>query len=835
MKSYQTILFLLFYSSSCFSQSINYTPLDKSNPIQFGGSYIIYQNDTINLGHRAFFIDGQLSEKETKKYPWVFNSINKAAEYLTNGSEAKPMVLYIAPWVYWIDDPDDTTIRVPKEGTTPYGLEINCEWLRFYGLSDKAENVVLACNRGQTIGAVGNFTLFKLLGDGIRSENITFGNYCNVDLDFPLKPELGREKRAPAIVQAQLIHCNGDKILARNTRFISRLNLCPFVGGKRVLFDRCHFESTDDALCGTGVYLNCTLDFYSSKPFYRTWGTGAVFLNCDIHSYIHDFQFFTKSVCQMTVVDTRITAEYVTYLGWRDKPPMYMRCYQNNVTMNGRQVKISKDDPSLSIDMSGKEVLDAYCFKYNGDLYYNTYNLLRGNDDWDPMGIKDLVLAAEKYNERNYTMLPTLLQVSPANITIETGKNDTVLIAKINRFGNYEITGIPISWGIAPEYTSLVKLEVSNDGSICTVVPNNNSDAPVQVTITAFTESGLEAASIVNVAPSKLEAPKFLSTPKITLTKEGSLTVTYKLDMNYPDQSLVTWYRCTDVKGSNPIEVAVSRLDTPLLKYTLSDGDIGYYIMASVAPKHMRCDAGEAINYVMKKPVTKEDVKTDSRILSTNFKNIPTKNQSEVIHGFWTMRPFGPSENPENERDAWFYGEGRDGNANMLGLLQTGRSGTLLYTPVGETFRNMKLTMTVAPFKTAGQGFSIAPLYMDVLIKFDTKTMTGYALRFIRTTKYHNAVDCYFVKYENGDISEISEAVSTSCYRTPCYITIEVKDNKLTAHASTTAIHHKYDQAEILPEVNIETAIDPNTFGGFGIQYNGGATTMIREIQVEWK
>ncbi|MEZ4892837.1 MAG: hypothetical protein R2778_07445 [Saprospiraceae bacterium] len=75
---------------------------------------------------------------------------------------------------------------------------------------------MLACNRGQTIGAQGNFTMFRFYGDGTSSENITFGNYCNVDLEFPLKPELSKKKRAEAIVQAQLIHCDGDKIVAQH-------------------------------------------------------------------------------------------------------------------------------------------------------------------------------------------------------------------------------------------------------------------------------------------------------------------------------------------------------------------------------------------------------------------------------------------------------------------------------------------------------------------------------------------------------------------------------------------------------------------------------------------
>ena len=366
------------------------------NPdLVFAGNHLIYKGNTIQLGPKAFFIDGQLSDQEVKKYSYVYNSVNEAAKHLTDGTEDSPMVLYLAPWVYWIDNPDDPEIRQPNTlGGTPFGLEIKCEWLKFFGLSDDARNVVFASNRGQTMGAKGNFTMFRISGQGTGAENVTFGNYCNIDLEYPLKPELGRKKRGSAIVQAQLVFCDGDKLVARNTRFVSRLNLCPFIGGKRTLFDRCHFESTDDALNGTAVYLNCTLDFYSGKPFWGTSGTGAVFFNCDIRSFTRGEQYFTKSGGQVAALDTRFESETATYLGWRDFPAKESRNYQYNIQMNGKPVFIGTHDPQSTVDMTGKAVLDAYRFVHNGQVIYNTYNLLRGNDDWDPMDVKDLVSAA---------------------------------------------------------------------------------------------------------------------------------------------------------------------------------------------------------------------------------------------------------------------------------------------------------------------------------------------------------------------------------------------------------------------------------------------------------
>jgi hypothetical protein len=826
----------------CSAQPVKtYKTLDPKQPIVFGGKYIVYAGDTVTLGPNAFFIDGQLTNEQVTDQPYVFNSFNKALDHLSNGSEAAPMVLYIAPYVYWIDDPDDPTIRVSANNEPPYGKIVKCDWLKFYGLSGNAKNVVLACNRGQTIGAKGNFTMFKFIGQGTSAENITFGNYCNIDLEYPLLPNLSRPKRALAIVQAQLIHCNGDKIVARNTRFVSRLNLCPFVGGKRVLFDRCHFESTDDALCGTGVYLNCTLDFYASKPFYSTSGTGAVFLNCNLKTFSNDNQqYFTKVNGQVAVVDSRFKTPNGIYLGWRDVVPAEMRNYQFNVMQNGKAIFISKKDPSSTVEMSGKSVLDAYRFVHNGKVIYNTYNLLRGDDDWDPMHIRDIVLAASKENSKSYTIQPVQLLIAPTRIALETKKNEATLSAKVMRFGNYPLTGTAVKWKVAPEQESLVQLKVSENGDSCIVVPTNTNDDTRQVIVTATTTTGLQAASVLTVAPSKLESPKFTSTPTIAIINNGILHANYKLDMKFKDQSRVTWYRCSDAKGSNPIEVSVSRFDNPLLNYTLSAGDIGYYMMISVAPKHLRCDAGEPVNFIMKKPITAKDVRTASHVLYTDFKNISTRNQPEVLPGFWTWEHFEPEGNTpryavNKKSDAWYYGEGSEGAANMFGLLQ-GRSAAMRFTPTGNKFGDMKLTMTVAPFKTAGQGFAVAPLYMDVLIKFDNSTMTGYALRFIRTTKYHNAVDCIIVKYQNGKVTNISEPVSTTTYKSICKISIEVTANKILAQATTTAPSDPESHpANVMPSLKLETTITPNEFGGLGIQYNGGSPTLIKEMRVEWK
>lgn len=836
-----TVLFFLTNVSSVFSQELQGSLYQD---LVFKGNHIIYKGEKITLGPNAFFIDGQLTDKDVAQYKYVYNSINEASKHLTNGTETSSMVLYIAPWVYWIDNPDDPEIRLPKKvGGAPIGLEINCEWLKFQGLSDDAQNVVLASNRGQTMGAKGNFTMLDIKGEGTSAENITFGNYCNIDLVYPLNPKLNRKKRGSAIVQAQLIFSNGDKVMARNSRFISRLNLGPFWGSKRTLFDRCHFESTDDALNGTAVYLNCTFGIYSSKPFGHTSGTGAVFLNCDIQSFTREQQYFVKGSGPVAAIDTRCTGENVNYLGWRDIPNTEARYYQYQVSLNNKPITVSNDFTNTTVDMTNKEILHAYRFEYKNQVVYNTYNLLRGNNNWDPMGIKDLVAKAEKETGKNYSSIPTLLTIKPTQQNLETGKDSAVLEATVNRFGNYELKGEKIAWKIAPEYQSLVQLQVNDEGN-CVIIPTNHGNETKEVIVTASTASGLEAASVFYIKPSFVAPPNFSTLPKISKTKESTLELNYALDMSFEDQSLITWYRCRDAQGSHPIEIAVSRLNKPLKNYKLSAGDIGYFIMASVAPKHQRCEAGLPKTVIFNAVISKKDIKP-SNILIPNLEQISAKYQPEILAGFWTLDSYAPADTHEhnwvadNSKDPWYYGHGENGAANDLGFVQATKGARMRYTPVGKSFGDMKMSFTAVPSKTAGQGFSSARAqYMDIGIKMDNKKMNGYALRLIRTTKYSDAIDFIVMKYENGTPTPISNPVTASCFRPNCVISIEVKKNKLIIHAENPLEYYAETYpSEVVKTVNLEANITPNPFGGISFQHTGtvgSGATLIKDLKIEW-
>lgn len=829
-----------------------YTPMDSSDPVEFGGTYIKYQGETIQLSETAIYVDGSLSDELAAQYPYVYNDITKAlsADALKNGTADKPMTVYVAPYVYWIDDPAATDTVQKTEGySVPYGMVVNSEYLTIKGLTGNPDNVVLAGNRGQSHASNGNYTMFRFNCSGaLTVKNITIGNYCSVDLDYPLMSELNQAKRTETITQAQLADVSGDKMFADNCNFISRLNLDPINGASRSLYNNCHFESTDDALNANAVYVGCDFDFYGNRPLYSSYGTGSTFLGCTFNCKILNVeaeptQFFTKEGGTITAVDCVYNSNLSVpiSIGWTKTPSTSLKCYQSNIIHNGQSITIGGEGAKETVDMTGKSVLDAYKVVSGGKTYYNTYNLLKGSDDWDPLGVRDVIKAAGQ------DTVATQLSITSDVTEIESGKETASIGGTVNYFYGTNDTTQKITYSVSDEDKAYVKLTDNGDGT-CKVEGTNNDDAARKVIINASTESGLEAAVGITVKPSKIEAPAFTKAPVITNDGQGSLKVDYSLDLgSREDMSAISWYRCTDAEGSNPILVAVTRNDSPEYTYKLTAGDVGYYIMAKVESKNIRSDYGTPVNTVYDKAIGVKDVR--SKNFATDFSNFPNVKQSEIKAGFWTVdynRPadtesFGSWQGADTE-EPWKYGTTGNGCVGA-GLYEGTQGARLMYTPVEGTYGDMSLKLVVDPAKTAGQGFGSAGQYMDVLLKFDTSTLTGYGLRIIRTKASSNAVTFVLVKYDNGAVTEISDKVIASCYATGCTISLKAESNKLTAHVETPTEQLADQAAKGYPHVVDLTAdIEANSFGGVAIQHTGTVgsggwqnTTMLHNLDITWE
>lgn len=832
-----TLVLLIVFNSTAVAKG--HQTLDPLHPIILKGNSLTYNHQVIKLDDHTFFLDGSLSEEEAAQSPYVFRTFQEVNAHLTDGTAESPMRVLIAPWVYWINDPDTPkTVRTPDR-SAPIGMYVRCNALHLIGLNPDPQNIVLASARGQSQGSYGNFTMFQFEGNDLLFENLTMGNYCNIDLEFPLLPRLARTKRSSAITQAHVAYCHGDRIIARNVRFMSRLNMNPLGGARRILFDRCHMESTDDALTSTGVYLHCTLDFYGQKPFWNSDKAGAVFMDCDftIH-HDADRTYFCKSQNPVNLIDCRYHTQKGIYAGYTHTPADWLRSYQYHVTMNGQPYLIGAEKPYNSISLDRLPLLGAYRLAVDDSIVYNTFNLLRGDDDWDPQSIKKTVEEVGIADGKDYGNMATALLVTPHTGTIQTGSNAVTLNAQLLRHAGFAMNNERIHWRIAPDDSRFVALSTT-EGNTCTVSSMLETDEPRTVNIIAYTDNGLEGCCELLVKPSTLPAPSFVKKPTVALSK-GKATVSYRLALEgRKDLSLITWYR---VKGNQKIPVAVSRLNQPEYTYTLSPEDIGYRLMASVEPKNCRSEAGKAITAISGKTVTRNLI-IPSSTLETDFQTFPTALQRDIIPGFWTVDSYKPEDTnaygwqADNQNETWYYGTGING-CKGTGLYALKAGGRLRYTPLPGSYGDMDVELLIDPSKTAGQGFGAALMqYLDIIVKMDTRTMTGYALRIIRTTKYANAVDFLFVRYDNGHVTEISQPVSTICYLTGCTVRISTRGTEIRATASTSSVLPKNDDPNLKPTVDLSATIQPTGHGGFGIMYTGGAgegANMLHHLKIGW-
>lgn len=730
------------------------------------------------------------------------------------------VTIEVAPSVYWLDNPDDPEIRIPKKGEgIPFAIELNCDTLNIIGLAENPEDVVFAVNRGQTQGAVGNFTIFKFRGKQLSTENITYGNYCNLDLEYPRDPSQNRAKRKDAIVQAQIGICEGtEKLVAHNCRFLSRLNLCPFIGARRTLFNGCYFECTDDALSGSAVYHKCGFTFFSSKPFYGTDKTGAIFLDCDILSKCNGPQYFTKVPGMITAIDTRFTSDAPIDIRWtRDTSDV--RCFQQNITLNDEPVIIDDTRRGLSTILDDSPLLDAYKFEYDGKSYYNLSNLLNGNDGWDPMLMDSITKAAETEYGNHLRGLPVALRITAEDRELEA-YGDTLIL-----------TTTPLLWGGFPTGEER-KIEF---------VSNNPTPKGALKTLSAGLPSGLRASYTVRMKPFLKAAPEIIGRPKVFFDKkDGVYRVNYKLTGDGDDSSHITWGRAYKDGRTEAVKKGQGESGRT---YRPTAADKGYHIAALIYPGYTDTKYGN--KYVSN--YTKVGGKNISEIvesyMATDFSDVPVIQRKPGKKGLWIFDTNKPKDTYHVDWEAadeagWYYGKGFDASTGE-GLVQTVRGARLSYVPQRDGCKRMEVTVIAEPAKSGGQGFgSATKQYMDVCVKFDPETLTGYALRMERTSDHDRAVVFSLIKYENGETSEISRQMVSDCYRNPCTIKISADNDMLYATASTEAPATRKCCDQVADKVDLNASIEASDRTGFCIQHTGTtgpSSTLIRNVELNWE
>ena len=122
-------LFLGVLRNVAAADYAGYSALDPSQPVSFDGTTVKWNGKTFVLDENTLFLDFRLKPEQLAGHPYAFNTIKDAAAKLKHGTAEKPMLLLTAPGVYWVDDPDDPTIRTSGGGGGPFGMTIACNHL----------------------------------------------------------------------------------------------------------------------------------------------------------------------------------------------------------------------------------------------------------------------------------------------------------------------------------------------------------------------------------------------------------------------------------------------------------------------------------------------------------------------------------------------------------------------------------------------------------------------------------------------------------------------------------------------------------------------------------
>lgn len=767
----------------------------------------------------------------------------KTLQELAAAGIADGTTVNFAPGVYWTDDYKD-----PHDANTPehpglIGISFPQAGLTFKGLTSNADDVRIAGNRGQTVGSNGNWNVLGV-GTHFSAYNLTIGNYTSVDLVFPRDPSQNVPRRSDARVQAQTITSAGgpvDRMYFENVRFVSFLNLIA-MRPVRAYYKNSYFQLTDDAIASgaINVFENCTFDFYGSHPSYGGSSTLAVFLNSTFNFHNDSPAFWwSKSGGHWALLDNVFKGRKQE-IRWENKQRPDVKHYvYNNVYEDGTPVVFDPSHPQVTQTLAGPAL---EIFKIGNE--YNIHNLLRGSDGWNPSGQHRQIDTAFKLSLA--ADVTTLASDDPANEAVIT----PTLVPE-NSFP---------SGSLSFEYDGALFTEpgkAGEDGLHLRAKPNATGRI-IDSVVRATAPNGLVSQVTLHIRPQTVAAPVVMGKPSIEI---GQNTAALQLAYDRPgftDWSTITWYRGS-APGDQAVEVGVSTLNIPYKNYRLSGGDIGRYLTAVIAPRYQFSKAaGRSIEVSTSRAIASKDV-AEPFVIASDFANITWKghtlNQSDVWYAD-TIKPSDVSQPwTPSAAQPWTYVVGdRDGASGVAGLLTTTQGARLLYQPRG-SFSDMSLSLSLSPEKIGGQGFgSATDQYLEIYLKWDPVSRTGYALRFERLSSdplngnqaipsSGNSTRVSLSEYVNGVRTIFPDCyVESSVYMPGVHVELKLVGNVLSADVTTKSSQSSAQQSYKLPnEIHFSAKLPDvsSSFGGFGVQFTGTASagnrTVLEKVEVALK
>ncbi len=739
-----------------------------------------------------FLVDASVEADDPENH--IYKTIQAAYDAASAGTEDDPTVIALMPDVYDLAA-DDTDADARKDQV---GLGIYKDYITLIGLSDSADDVVIADNRGLNAGASSNYYSSTVASNctGLTMKNITVLNYCNLNYTYTADTSKNLTKRTSTETQAFAYFGDGDKHYYYNCKFVSLLDTS-YNGAKRSLYDNCYVQGTNDFIMGgtTQVYYNCTIKALANHII----GGGienAVFINTTFLEEKDGSSAtnFCKGETPITLINCTIPSTGTTMSWMPTLPSQYKFYYYNLLYDNGEPGYINGNE-SCAIELTEEQA-----------QAYNLWNLLKGDDEWDPVG------ARAEYEALGD--LPYRVTVSPSSDSVTTNEGSVTFTATVTPSAASEI----VEWSCEGD------IEIAADGNTVTVTGTNTSKENTTATVKATISNGLYEIGTITVVPETEQPPEFTREPSINPIENQVISLDYELDLGErTDTSLITWYRCDDAQGTNALVVADTKYDVPCTEYTLSRGDVGKYIMVTIAPKNELSDEGELTTLFTSEPIGEDEILTDN--VYTDFLHVPThppfiteEELTAVDDEGVAYRNYLLDSIPDTQPGKWnfignwYYNYGVGDASEIMGIITGTRYCRLIYPQEGQ-FGNMKLTFEIYPEKTNNTGFGGIGQYEDVLIKYDPDTQTGYGVRYERTADDAKSSFVTLYKYENGEATAISETVQTTALRAKCTLVLSYIDGVLSVHMESTK---NTDSV-----VDLTAELEDNGFGGVSVYHTG--------------
>ena len=754
--------------------------------------------------------------------------------------------VYIAPGVYWTDETfrqgypfDDSgfVIAPPNVGLTILGENIS-----FIGLSGDPDDVRIAGNRGEGgargLGAGGSWYTLAV-STGFRAENITLANYAQEDLVYLPDPAQNIAKRIDSKNHAEVLTAAArgvDRMEFRNVRFVGYLNMMAGFSPKRAYFKDCFFQCTDDSVFGGGinVYEHCTFHHFGNHPTWSGAQAGGLnaLLGCTLigmPQMSHPVLSFAKNAAPgngaqasaiYAVIDCRFLGR-IASVEWENRIREDARyaVHGNTIGVARRPLVISEAAPQLSVEYDGAAL---QAFKVGDE--YNVYNLLKGDDGWDPKG-------QYRPEWEPYANLPYRFLVGYSGKELDSAAdgeaNTVVLTAAPAPVSSVDLR--TVRW----EYDAAL-LEGASDpasGTLTLHARPNRTGAVVQTLAEAVLPNGIRAGVPLRIRPVPVAAPR-LRAPAIRIA-DGCARLSYRLDKPaFRDVSRIEWYREAGPGRTDGVHIGTSRNDAaglfqddPGKTLALTRYDAGCWLRAVITPKYaFSPDAPQAVTVWSTRAVRPEDIA--SAAVETDFKNtyIATEPRTETV-GRWFF------DNESGTPDPWLWGTGSNGSDGRWGLCNNMRQADpplLVFAQEGD-YGDMSLTVDYSSGKVEGQGFGGSGCYMDVMVKYDPATRSGYGVRIERVPATTNGTLWTLYHFDGESRRPLTQGVLAAVFMPQSTLSVGVEGNTLRLTASTQSDKTPLQVAEALPGSLDITWTDPsgelarNAFGGCALRiYNSG-------------